>query len=498
LAGWVLRSVRTRKSVGNMVRRPRSRTRLQPVRWPTKGLSVRIGLTGIDQGMSSLGNFVVGVAVARVAGVAALGEYSLAFATWLIVAGLHRSLVTDPMAIENDVNHADAAHHIRVGLAAELLLGLASAGVFGLVGLILLGLGQHSFGIAFVTFAPFLPALVVQDYWRWIAFMKAKPAKALTNDTLFDIVQTLAFIVLIFVVHRSSVIAIGAWGVGALAGALFGLRQFSVRPTLNGGLERLRHRWSLSKWLVANSVAGMGALQAGTVLSAAILGPIGVGGFRAANSLPAGPTAVLVQAGGSIGLPEAARALKERGWPGLRRVQRVINLAGILSVGPITIAVLLFSKQLLVLVYGHPFEKYWSSADILAVMYLVSTFRLGAVLCLKTAKLLRMLYHTGLVQLVASIGATAVLAPLFGVVGAAEGSLVSTVIVTAMQLILHWRHTRPAVERMSTEIELPNDNGNGKGDEALKGVDAAASRAGGHLDRDIPDWELTGGRPGEA
>jgi len=398
--------------------------------------------------VSSLSNFAVGVAVARVAGVAALGEYSLAYAAWLIVASVHRSLITDPMAIENDVHQANVALHMRVGLAAELSLGIAAATVFGVAGLVLLRVGQHSFGIAFVTFAPWLPFLLAQDYWRWVAFMTAKPAKALINDTIFDVIQALTFVLLIAAGERSSVVAIVAWGVGATGGALFGLRQFSVRPVLGGGLERLRLRWHLSKWLLAGTSLDSGSSQAGIVVMAAILGAVGVGGYKASYSLVSGPTLVLVQTGGSIGLPEASRALMERGWPGLRRVQRFVTLAGVIGVAPIAALVLVFSKQLLAFIYGHQFAHFFLAADILALSFLVGTFRLGAVLSFKATKQTRLLYRTSLLSLVASIGLTGVLASRFGVDGAATATLGSTVIVTLTQLILHWRRSRPEAQRI--------------------------------------------------
>ncbi len=409
---------------------------------------VRIGLTGLDQGVSSLSNFAVGVAVARVAGVAALGEYSLAYAAWLIVAATHRSLITDPMAIENDVNKPDAAFHMRAGLAAELVLGMASAALFGIVGFILLAAGQHAFGIVFVAFAPWQPFLVAQDYWRWVAFMKAKPGKALSNDAIFDIFQAAVFVLLVVAGDRSSVLAIVAWGVGAIVAALFGLWQFSVRPTLRGGMKRMRVRWGLSKWLLAGSTAASGSTQAGTILVAALLGPAGTGGFRAASTLVSGPTNVLVQAGGSIGLPEAARGLRDRGWPGLRRVERLITVGGVASVGPIVVIVLIFSKQLMGIIYGDKFTSYASIADIVAISLLVSAFRLGAILALKTTKQTRLIYHTTIVALVSSLGLTALLASLYGVIGAAWAALGSAVIVTVQTLVLHWRHSRPEAERM--------------------------------------------------
>ena len=52
----------------------------------------RILLTFSDQAVSSASNFVTGVAVARLAGVARFGDYMLTIMVWLIVVGVHRAV----------------------------------------------------------------------------------------------------------------------------------------------------------------------------------------------------------------------------------------------------------------------------------------------------------------------------------------------------------------------------------------------------------------------
>jgi O-antigen/teichoic acid export membrane protein len=453
-----------------------------------KGLSLRVGLTGIDQCVSSLGNFAVGVAVARVAGAAGLGEYSLTYVTWLIVAALHRSLVTDPMAIENDVSQPDAPAHLRLGLAAEFTLGITSAVCFAATGLVLLAVGQHGFGVAFLAFAPWLPFLVAQDYFRWVAFMEARPAKALSNDIVFDAVQVVAFVALFFAGYRSAGLAITAWGVGAGVGTLYGLRQFSVRASLRGGVSRIRLRWGISKWLMANSAANTVSQQVVTVLAAAILGPVGIGGLRAANALVIGPSQVLIQAGGSIGLPEAVRALHQKGWDGLRRVQRFITLASFLSVAPITVGVLLFAKQLLSGIYGHQFGRFATVADVLVLAFLLGTLRLGPALALKATRQTRILYRISLAYVVASLGLTAILTPLFGVLGAAEAMMGENVVFVAATLFFHWQRSRPEAERIYRDLQAGSETVAPSGAELDVLVDArppgAALANGGSPPRD--------------
>ncbi len=86
-----------------------------------------------------------------------------------------------------------------------------------------------------LAMAPWLPVLLVQDYWRWVGFMTRRPGCALANDTVFNCVQGAAFAA-VFVTHTHSIVAlIACWGLGSAAGALYGLRQYRVLPTFTGG-----------------------------------------------------------------------------------------------------------------------------------------------------------------------------------------------------------------------------------------------------------------------
>jgi O-antigen/teichoic acid export membrane protein len=408
--------------------------------------SVRFGLATADQCVSSLSNFAVGVAIARVAGLAAFGAYSLVYAVWLLVAALHRSLVTDPMAIENDVHSHVAGRHVQEGLAAELCLGLVTGAFFAVAGVIFLVVGQRKFGVCFLGLAPWLPCLLAQDYWRWVGFMKSQPQQSLINDAVFDLIQVAVFVGLLLLGVRSSILAVEAWGIGSLGGAAFGLWQFGARPSIRNGIGRLRLRWGLSKWLVNQNVTNAAASQSTLLLTGAFLGTVGVGGLRAATSLVSGPSLVLIQAGGSVGLPEASKALKERGWPGLRRVQRFVTGAGVVSVGTVALTVFLFGHRLMTWLYGPSFAKFAGLADIVAVSFLLASVALGATLSLKATRNTRRLFHVALVALVASIVACAILDPLFGVKGAAIATLIGSACSTVGLLVTHWRHSKKTAE----------------------------------------------------
>jgi O-antigen/teichoic acid export membrane protein len=179
--------------------------------------------------------------------------------------------------------------------------------------------------------------------------------------------------------------------------------------------------------------------------------------LKAATSLVSGPSLVLIQAGGSVGLPEASRGLKERGWPGLRRVERVVTAAGLMSMGSIGLIVVCFGKRLLEFLYGHQFGRFAGVADILALSFFVATAGLGAILSLKTTKQTNLLFHVSVVSLIVSVIAVAVLAPTLGLRGAALATLVTNSVTTFLLLMTHHRHSHKAAEAIFASAASADD-----------------------------------------
>ena len=66
-----------------------------------------------------------------------------------------------------------------------------------------------------------------------------------------------------------------------------------------------------------------------------------------------GPTNVVINAGGSFGLPEATRQFAERGWTGMVRVTRLVTGAGFSAASACAIAVLLAAPTLMRVLYGR-------------------------------------------------------------------------------------------------------------------------------------------------
>jgi O-antigen/teichoic acid export membrane protein len=401
----------------------------------------RASVNMTDQCFASGTNFVVGVAVARLAGARGLGAFALAYACWILLTQLHRSLVTDPMAISGDMRETQAVESIRQGFGAEVALGLAATAMFAFVGGLLIVAGQRAFGVAILAVAPWVTFLDLQDYWRWIGFMQGKPGKALVNDMVFAVAQLAAFVIVYATGVHSIFAVVSAWGAGAVAGALYGLQQFSVRPSLRGGLSLLRSRWHMSKWLAGTSVTNWGAGQAYLIVAGGFLGPAALGGLKASQALVTGPSSVVIHAGGSFGLPEASRALADHGLRAMRRVTRWISTAGALTTGVFGAVVFFFGSTLLRVIYGAQFARYEPAAKLMAVAMLVSAFGLGPILTLKVTKRTRSLFNVQVITLAVSVPSVAALAVLHGVTGAAAAVLLSD-LAALIALLLYQRAAR--------------------------------------------------------
>jgi O-antigen/teichoic acid export membrane protein len=390
----------------------------------------------VDQCVASASNFAVGIIVARLSGAAGLGAFALAYICWILLTTVHRSLITDPMAISGHMLRDDRDHLVRQGFAAEVALGVAAAAIFALLGAVLLVVGQRTFGVGMLAIAPWVVALDLQDYWRWIGFMQGTPKKSLHNDLVFNAVQALAFGA-VFVADQHSVFAVvSAWGVGAVVAAFYGLHQFSVRPSLRGGMAFLQSHWPTSSWLVSERSASWGAGQFPLILAGALLGPAALGGLKAAQALVTGPVFVVINAGGSFGLPEATRQLAERGWRGMVKVSRFVTGAGVAAAIACAIAVLLAAPALLRVLYGPQFVIYAPAARVFAISMVVGALGVGPILTLTATRRVRALFMVQLGRLAFSIASVCVLSKLYGVTGSAVSFLLTGVVTLAAVQVL--------------------------------------------------------------
>jgi O-antigen/teichoic acid export membrane protein len=413
----------------------------------------RVTFTLGDQVVSSMSNFLVGVCVARLAGPRELGAFTLAYVAWLTVVGMHRALVTDPLLIEAGAGDDGHRGRIRGGIAAAVLLGAGGGLVALVLGFVLVQVGARSLGQALLALSPWLVFLLVQDCWRWVAFMRGEPAKALANDVVYLVVQIGTLFLLASLGHRSAGSAIVAWGVGALWGSVMGLWQFGVRPGVVGGRAFLQQAWPLGRWLLTDFAASFGATQAYLFVAALVVGPAGLGVVRAAQGLM-GPTNILVMGGSSLALPSAVRARERSGWEGLHRV--VVRSSAVIggATAIYALVVVALSPWLMGWVYGTSFQPYGYLLTLVAIQYLIGGLAWGAIVGLKASRSTRPLPVIRLIVTIVSLTGVVALGSLFDLAGVGWAGITSSWCLVFAAWIAYVR----ARDRRVSEAELRQDD----------------------------------------
>ncbi|MGH3630576.1 MAG: hypothetical protein ACRDRL_24435, partial [Sciscionella sp.] len=173
-----------------------------------------------DQAVSSLTNFVVGIYVARELGVIAFGVFSLAWVTYGVVLNVSRGLATDPLmvrfsAVATEDWRGAVARTSGTALAVGVLAGVLSV----LIGIALGG----ALSSAFIGLGIVLPALLLQDSWRFAFFASGEGHRAFLNDMVWAAALVPA---MFFAAKHGSVIGfVLAWGASAALAACFGYVQ---------------------------------------------------------------------------------------------------------------------------------------------------------------------------------------------------------------------------------------------------------------------------------
>lgn len=382
----------------------------------------RVALSFLDQAVSSGSNFASGVAVARLSGAAQFGEYMLAFTIWIIVVGFHRALITEPLIVVAGDSDLES-DSISDGISAELLVGVVVSTLVAVVALTVVSL-DLPFGLPMLALSPWFMSLLVQDYWRGMAFQRRRPGFALASDLTFAGVQAMVILAFVTLGWRTVGYIITAWGVGATAGAVLGLWWFPSigRPRLHAGWSLLLRLWPLSRWMLADFSTRFASDQASLAFVALLLSPPNYGGFRAAFSF-IGPVIVILHAGANVGLPEATRRVRSQGVVALRRFARRLTTTIVVCVGLYSLVVVLGADRLLRMTYGDQFARFVPLVSLAALQYTVAVLMFGFEIALRATGRLRLLWRARVAVGIASLLTMAVLASSFGTIGAGWAGL---------------------------------------------------------------------------
>lgn len=289
-----------------------------------------------DQGMSTLTNFLLSIFVVRTLGAAQFGAFSLAYVTYGFADNASRGLSIEPLLIRfsgTDLRTWRRATAACTGTA--LVVGLVTGGCAVGAGALIGG----TTGLAFLALGLTLPGLMLQDSWRYAFFALGRGHHAFVNDTVWALVQVPLLVFLKINGHANVFWFVFAWGMAAAAGAVVGMLQARVVPSLPGAVKWLvRHR-DLGPRYLAENTGGNATDSVRSYSASYILGLSAVGHIQAASVLM-GPFKVIFYGLGMVTIPEASRLLRHS-------PRRLPQFCAAVSIG-LTLLVLAWGAVLLV------------------------------------------------------------------------------------------------------------------------------------------------------
>ena len=269
-------------------------------------IAQRFGWGLADQAMSSLSNAAMSFYVARELGASRFGAFSLAYVTYAFTLTASRGLATDPMLVRFSGTNPATWRRVTARTTGTALVTGLIAGTAALVAAAVLHGAPRS---AFLALGLALPALLLQDSWRYSFFAGGQGSKAFVNDTIWTL-MLVPLLLALRVLHQNSVFWLMiAWGAAAAVAACAGPLQARVLPRPSLGWHWVtRHRDLGLRYLLENT-ANSGAGQLRTYGLGFIAGLVAVGYVQAAGLLM-GPFQVIFLGISLVTVPEAARILR--------------------------------------------------------------------------------------------------------------------------------------------------------------------------------------------
>lgn len=293
----------------------------------------RAGWALTDQGISSFTNFALGVLIARSVSQDDFGAFSLAFSTYLVVLNLARAVATQPLVIRfSGVPVSDWRRGSAAASGTMLVAGM-------LAGILCLGIGLVTgprVGPTFVALGIALPAILVQDAWRFAFFAAGRDRDAVLTDLAWA-VGLVVILTLVSSLSPGTAQFVLGWGASAALAALVGSWRSGLRPRPLAVRSWIREHSDLVGRFSLEVVLGLAAPQAAVYVVGLTAGLAAAGSIRAAQ-LILGPMHVLLQAAHLIAVPEGVRI--RRNHPGLFRFAISIFSAG-LALGILAFVVML-------------------------------------------------------------------------------------------------------------------------------------------------------------
>ena len=400
----------------------------------------------VDQGITSLANFLTGVILARALLPEGFGLYLLGFTIIILTLDLQTAITTTPyMVFRPQLTGDPARRYLGSTVVSQLALSAVVTMVLGIVALVSAGLGGSpdvtSVAVA-LTFS--IGLILLRDFIRRICFAHLQPRVALLIDTVVTVLQLGTLLLLValdaITVFRAFLVmglVAGAVSLGWLVANRHAIDvdRSHVRPDVASNLR-------FGKWPLMSGVAWAVTMYAYPWLLVGFEGSAAAGVWAAGLGVMALGNPLLLGLQNYLG-PRIANDYARGGVDGLRRSVRVGAATLGATIGPFALVVAVFGGAIVTLIYGDPFSGNGTLVALLMVNLVISAIAFSFSRGLFALERADDDFKVNLVALAIMVTVGVSLAYAYGVIGAAIGLIASNLTATTLRAIVFDRRTAP-------------------------------------------------------
>jgi O-antigen/teichoic acid export membrane protein len=396
-----------------------------------------------DQVMISGTNFATMVLIAR-----AFGDRQADFGTFSVIYGIYLwcnifqgTLVSQAHNVLGATRSGDDYRRYTTSTALEQLIMVALEAALTIpIAIFAYCLGWSSWALL-VALVPTIIAWQLQEFVRRVLYTEGRYLDAFLNDVISYGGQTLVIVGLYFASAHggpkfSGVAALYALAATSAAGAILGAWQ--IRRSLSRGFSwaDLKENWHFGKWLAGGELLNWcSSIHMMVWWAALLIGVVASADLRAAQIL-FGPMRVITFFLDTVLPTRFARKLHREGPAAMHRNVRSVYLILAPSVGLYCLALAIFPKPLLTLMFD---AKYAASAAMILKLYSLCAFltymQRVVVAALSAARQTRYIFAGSVIGCVVAL----VMGPLMIYQFHAAGAIISMILTSLIVMILYYR-----------------------------------------------------------
>ncbi len=395
----------------------------------------RKGYVGVvDQAVVSVGNFITCVLLGRFAAPEEYGLFVIVWTTIMIALAIQNALICTPMSVIG-IQRKENTSYWGSMLLAQVFLCIGICIVIITAGMMVYGVSPASFTvsshfslIAAATFSCL--SLLGQEFFRRLLIINLNLKDTLFTDLVASTIRLGGLFSLYFMGILDTVSSLFIIGFGSLVGALlvYNRSHMTIRLRREGLWLDITESWRFGRWVMAEMLPYVLSVQGYIYLTAFIIGARETAALGASQNI-LNATNILILSLTNIVTPVASKKYADGGSTAL---SNLMIKAGILSAVPILgfySITMIFSEEILVLVYKQNYAGYGVLLVICCVYYIFSYFNR----LLQIVLYARKKPNVGFFAKSASLFFMAILAyPLIsnhGVYGAAFGTIISQIVI---------------------------------------------------------------------